>query len=128
MFKWMPNLLSKMSKKILIESIHDSKTPFDCSICDIDFSLKCTLRKHVKQIHENKSQHTCLICGHNYSLKCTLKNHIGSVHENKAQKCSIWCQTYSLKCTLKFSLDKFMIAKHHVIAQFVTLILVSNVL
>ena len=118
MFKWMPNLFSKMYKKILIGSIHDSKTSFDCSICDIDFSLKCTLRKHVKQIHENKSPHTCLICGHNNSLKFTLKNHIGSVHENKTPKMLIFLP--QLISMLKYTLDQFMIVKHHTIAQFVT--------
>ena len=124
------NLNSKMYIKILIGIIHHNKSSFDYPICDINFSLKSTLRKHVQQINENKSQHTCLICGHNYFLKCTLKNHIGSVHENKAQKmlklvlnlfskmyidiligliqdnktsydCSICDINFSLKCTLR---------------------------
>ena len=54
------NLFSKMYIKILIGLFHDSQSSFDCSICDINFSLKCTLRKHVKQIYENKSKNTNL--------------------------------------------------------------------
>ena len=92
----MPNLLSKMYKKISLDQFMIAKHHLIAQFVTLILVSNVLLENKLNKIMRT-SPNIRDACGHNYSLKCTLKNHIGSVYENKAQKCSIWCQTYSLK-------------------------------
>ena len=45
-------------------------------------SVQSNLKRHIESIHENK-KHKCSICNLDFTQKCSLKNHFRSVHENE---------------------------------------------
>ena len=89
---------NKANLKMHIESVHEQKKPFKCNICDVGFSHKGYLDKH---IHEEKKPFKCNDCGTSYSRKGNLNRHIKSVHERKEPfKCNYCDKAFSLKGNL----------------------------
>ena len=79
LYLWL-QLFSKMYFENHIESLHESKISFNCSIWDHYCSLKCTLGKHIESVHDKMTSCNCSINGHNFILK--------SDHNN-SQKCTM---------------------------------------
>ena len=80
----------KSSLKRHIEAVHEKKKAHKCLICDSNFSSTDSLKQHITTVHEGKKPHKCLICDSNFSSTSDLKRHIAAVHEGtKPHKCSI---------------------------------------
>jgi uncharacterized Zn-finger protein len=39
-----------------VETVHEGKKPFKCTICNSCYTRKTTLNKHMKTVHENMNQ------------------------------------------------------------------------
>ena len=93
-----------------MESVHEKKKPYICSICEKKFAQKGGLEKHIERIHETvqPSKFKCSICNNNFSFKGDLKKHFENVHELKnLGKCLI--------CNFKsFDLKRHMKRVHEV--------------
>ena len=75
------NFSTKQCLNQHIASVHIEKKPFQCSFCDVFFSLKGNLKKH-----EKKKPIKCPVCRLCFSQKGDLKKHIECVHEGKKTK------------------------------------------
>ena len=65
-----------------ITSVHEGKKPFNCDICDVDFSGKPNLDAHIAKVHEGKKCFKCEICTNEFNSLAGLENHyITTIHE-----------------------------------------------
>ena len=55
--------------------------PFKCSVCDVKFTNKQNLRKHIDCVHKGIKPFNCKSCDYKAAYKVDLKKHIESVHE-----------------------------------------------
>ena len=64
------------------EGFSNSKIQFDCSLCGKNFSLKDTLRQHIKNVHEKKRPYKCEIsfCNADFTKKRGLDKHMLTIH------------------------------------------------
>ena len=86
----------KSSLKRHIEAVHEGTKAHKCSICDYTSSYKDKLKRHIEAVHGGKKPHKCSICDFNTSYKHVLKKHIEAVHEEKKpHKCSICDSNFS---------------------------------
>ena len=76
-----PILQEKVTFRRHIETVHEGKKPYNCSICDSNFSSKGDLRRHIEAVHKEKKPHICIKCDATFALKQTLKTHISLIHE-----------------------------------------------
>ncbi|XP_059616325.1 zinc finger protein 79-like [Phlebotomus argentipes] len=58
---------------------HNGKS-LKCNFCDVEYSCRANLRRHIKQVHEKRRDHICMICNKAFSQAINLKTHM-SVHE-----------------------------------------------
>ena len=99
---------SEGSLKMHIDTVHEGKKPYKCSLCDNSFSQKSNLKMHIDSVHEGKKPYKCSLCGNSFSRKEHLKIHIDSVHEGKKPyKCSFCEKSFSHKGSLKRHIDSF---------------------
>ena len=63
--------------------IHREKN-FQCSECDISFTMKCLLKAHTDAVHQKKF--TCTCCEKNWGDKAQLNRHLKSKGENQCMK------------------------------------------
>ena len=76
-----------------IDSIHLDKPNFKCSICEVKFTYKGELTKHLQIKHQAREQKKhaipiCQICGKSFIKTCGLNRHLASVHgTEKPYKC-----------------------------------------
>ena len=66
-----------------IESDHEGKRPFTCTICKAGFTDNRNMKRHIKSVHEREKAYKCNICEASFVLKYLMKKHIKSVHEGK---------------------------------------------
>ena len=80
-----------------IATVHEGQKPQICTICDISFTAKSSLKKHNVDL-KNKA-HKCNICESSFAFNVDLKRHIANVHEGrKPHKCLI--------CIINFAHNK----------------------
>ena len=92
----------KISMKIHIESVHEGKKPFKCSLCDSAFGFKYGLNMHIVSVHEKKKPFKCSKCEFEATQKVNLKKHIETVHEGiKSHKCTICGAAFGISTSLK---------------------------
>ena len=63
----------EVKKKLYNTSVHESKKPLKCGICDNLFSKKGDLKKHIESEHTKKVSFKCDICYYRSSRKDYLK-------------------------------------------------------
>ena len=63
----------KVTKDVAIQ------TGYSCTTCDVGYSDKNGLRRHIKAVHE-KYSYNCRICTASYTRLGTLLNHLKKVH------------------------------------------------
>ena len=63
-----------MEKRLII-----SKKPFKCMICDVSFSQKYTMKKHIAAVHEGNKPYKCDTCDASFAEKLKLTRHIRSL-------------------------------------------------
>ena len=59
------------------------KKSYNCTLCELKFSRKSDLKKHVLTDHAGIKPHKCRSCESSFARKFDLKRHIQSVHEGK---------------------------------------------
>ena len=64
-----------------VQSVHEGKKPFECSICNIKFARKDYLKKHVSVHGTKKKQFNCTICNVSFTEEKELQMHVESSHE-----------------------------------------------
>ena len=119
-----------------IASVHEGKRPYICKICDMKYSAKSGLRKHIKNIHADKlplnfgidainelinddaveipkklklKKHKCDFCELVFDHMSYLKKHIATAHEVKVS-----CEICFLDCESSKQLKKHMKKKHQI--------------
>ena len=106
---WLQFLAKGFHKKN-VASVHESKKPFECDICDYSFSQKNNMKTHVASVHEENKPFKCDKCDYSCSLKGSMKKHVASVHEgNKPVLWILWLlkalyqlMFYKWKCCVDF--------------------------
>ena len=71
------------------------KHAFKCSHCDLDFTTKYTLDRHLKGLTQQKS-FSCKHCNHEFDRKENLLRHSRNVHDKNpldCDKCDLTCDT-----------------------------------
>ena len=63
-----------------INLLHEKKENAKCPICEMFVRVR-TLKKHMVSVHEGLKPFQCSICDYNYSRKDHLESHIIAVHE-----------------------------------------------
>ena len=71
-----------------IINVHVKRKKFKCDICDAELSQKSSLKKHISRVHENAKPIQCTICPERFKRKETLQTHMKKVH-SKNHKCDI---------------------------------------
>ena len=99
---------------------------FQCSLCNMVFSVKQRFTQHYKLVHEKIKEFKCKYCGKEFGHQARMITHIESIHEKiKNHECSE-CQK---RFTRKDQLSYQYISKHttgmkdHINVQFVTKVL-----
>lgn len=71
------------------------KKNHQCPHCELGFSYKCNLNRHVKQVHPNPAKTlTCEVCKKHFSTKASLKSHAAIHDTDKPYKCQICWKSY----------------------------------
>jgi uncharacterized C2H2 Zn-finger protein len=65
------------------DTVHEGEKLFKCAICDLKYSNKTHLRRHISTAHNENRPFKCDSCDLAFNLKQSLKAHIMSVHEKK---------------------------------------------
>ena len=82
----------KDSLKKHIKLVHEEKKPYSCQICDKKFPRIKELRKHINAVHLGKKPNKCSTCEKMFYAKGDLKSHIKRVHE-KQKPYSCYCSS-----------------------------------
>ena len=77
-----------------IRRVHEPIEMHQCKLCDLKVTTERSLKKHILTIHEGKSPFECNQCDAKYRTRTTLYKHIREIHE-KTFKC--------LTCFMRFS-------------------------
>ena len=73
-----------------------------CVFCDVTFSHKSVLEKHVKKIHENIKSYKCNLCEKTFGGRSHFETHVKIVHENiKAYDCNTCNKSFGNKKDLE---------------------------
>ena len=93
------------------------KKPFQCSLCQKNFSTNPHLNYHVATVHEGKKPFTCDICSKGFTERKTSKAQIKVVHEGQKRfKCNVFY--YNYYNTYLAILQQFMKESSLIIATF----------
>ena len=108
--KHLPNFDGKRNDdlKFKVESVHDKKKPFKCSVCDSRFAKKRQFNGHMST-HNFDRKFKCEICGYRFKQVHHLKDHNATVHleGEKPFKCHL-CETdFTLKNSFVLHLKRF---------------------
>ena len=68
--------------KAHIESVHEGKKPFHCTICDSSFRRNTHLTRHIASVHEKAKPFSCDICHMSFARKQNLVAHSRNIHQN----------------------------------------------
>ena len=81
---------------------HDGIKDQKCPLCNKCFSLKCSLKKHIRIVHNNEKS-ICTICGKMIS-EAFIKQHMASIpsiqnvnNKNPTMKCPICQKVFAIK-------------------------------
>ena len=77
-----------------IQRVHEPIEMHQCKLCDLKVTTERSLKKHILTIHEGKRPFECKQCDVNYRTRTTLSKHIREIHD-KTFKC--------LTCFMRFS-------------------------
>ena len=82
--------------KVHVDAVHEGhevKNTIKCEFCNVNFSSKYQMRKHISTVHFlGKTKFLCFICNSQFGLKSSLIEHKRTVHEiKKPFECKI-CQ------------------------------------
>ena len=58
---------------------------FKCDSCDMSYTRKEHLKRHVNAVHEGKKNYNCNFCEMGFSRKDYLKRHVASIHKDQAE-------------------------------------------
>ena len=87
---------------VLVESVHEKKKSFECTVCNACFGYKHVLARHIESKHEERKNYKCDVCDKTFSCKFSLKKHIELGHEGKKPfVCHICAATFRQKQSLK---------------------------
>ena len=71
---------------------------FQCSLCNMVFSVKQRFAQHYKLVHEKIKEFKCKFCGKEFGQKARMITHIESIHEKiKNHKCSECQKSFTRK-------------------------------
>ena len=80
----MKEIRLKQSDHKNLQSVHENKKPFNCTLCDLSFSIRGNLERHATSVHEGQKPFECSICySRIYTRKEKLSEYIAVVHEGK---------------------------------------------
>lgn len=102
-----PTITFNPTKKKLRTSKENAKKPHKCYICKKTFSLKGTMKTHMK-LHLGKKPYQCLICNKSFAQVSTLYQH-KIIHEfHKPFNCAICKKSFAQKVNMKIHINKHM--------------------
>uniref|UniRef100_A0A336KCP9 CSON007065 protein n=1 Tax=Culicoides sonorensis TaxID=179676 RepID=A0A336KCP9_CULSO len=98
--------------QVHMKRYHSNQTSkYQCDICKRLFTLKDTLKRHIKVVHLDNTvlkRFSCEYCGRMFNFDCNLNKHISSVHhKNYIYQCEI--------CDKKFASKEIL--KHHALTH-----------
>ena len=89
-------------KGLLNKCCNNCLNRFKCLKCDMKFSQKIILQRHIKAIHDKIKDIECPKCDMKFTDKNNLHNHIKAIHDKikdiECPKCDFKC---SQKCQLQ---------------------------
>lgn len=85
--------------------------------CNVKFTNRSNLRRHIKNVHEKKISFTCEHCNKEYSSKSNLLIHIDMVHEKKKDFCCSF-EDCDYIASQKKTLQRHIQCVHHKIKNF----------
>ena len=65
-----------------ITAVQENKKPVTCEECQLSFSNRCSLNRHVRNVHKKEKPYRCELCQINFSQSIQLTRHGTRVHEN----------------------------------------------
>ena len=68
-FKCVTAVLKNCNMTQNVVSVHESKKPFKCDICEFICSQSGKLNHHVASVHDGKKAYKCDICNYSFSQK-----------------------------------------------------------
>ena len=87
---------------VLVESVHEKKKSFECTVCNECFGYKHVLARHIESKHEERKNYKCDVCDKTFNCKYNLKKHLELGHEgNKSFVCHICAATFRQKPSLR---------------------------
>ena len=99
--KYCENLIIPSSMKRHIQDCHiETRLIYKCDICDQEYVLEPSLKRHYERNHERKRVH-CDTCGKQFRWPETLRRHIKSTHGNPDK---FPCDSCEKICTTKGNL------------------------
>ena len=69
-----------------IDTVHDGKIIFQCSMCNAQLSSKRNLKNHIAGVHEGIKSFQCTFCDKQFAQNFNLKHHLKTVHEGSGVK------------------------------------------
>ena len=58
-----------------INSVHNGKKPYKCTICEHNCSTNTQLNVHISAVHEGNKPHKCLNCDASFAYGQELRKH-----------------------------------------------------
>ena len=72
----------KSGLQVHIQTFHEGKKPYKCSLCEKYFSSKALLSRHFNQVHEKKRPYGCHLCDLRFGQKAHLVTHLKGKHKS----------------------------------------------
>ena len=102
-----PNTSEDENRIRLKNNISNSRI---CPKCDLSFSKKSSVRRHIRTVHNKIKDHICEDCGHAFTDKRHLKSHTINVHNNGGP--TLKCMKCAYETGLKKHLDQHVQGVH----------------
>ena len=76
----------KISRQQTLLLLNEKNKIYKCEICDKEFKINNTLKKHFNIVHNFVKEHQCNICQKDFNFQSQLTKHVKNAHENKKQQ------------------------------------------